>query len=193
MRPEDVNSPDLLGSHPEGWKPWNPLAIFWLIWTLSARSKAQQVMFSKELQQRLAAIPRYQGITVSTFHPGKNPNTTLVEPPAFSSAHLSQLGLVQTSIYARPTSFASNPNLLKGATVASNHMGISAQQGATTGVYLATSPNVVSQELRGKYWERCQWRWTPVWLEDPAIHKALWGRWMADIGLDAEFLDKLSN
>ncbi|KAG8957868.1 hypothetical protein FRC03_009738 [Tulasnella sp. 419] len=80
MHPEDVNSPDLLGGRVEGWKPWNPLAIFWLIWTLSARSKAQQVIFANELQKRLATIPRYQGITVSTFHPGKFPNTTLPQP-----------------------------------------------------------------------------------------------------------------
>lgn len=59
-------------------------------------------------------------------------------------------------------------------------VGISVQQGATTPLYLATQPEAVLPEVRGKYWERCTWKWCPAWMEDADVREALWKRWEKD-------------
>lgn len=56
-------------------------------------------------------------------------------------------------------------------------VGISVQQGATTAIWLATQPEAVLPEVRGKYWERCGWKWTPAWMEDADLRQALWKKW----------------
>ena len=63
--PEDLNSTDILGGFKEG-----EITGFETLWALSARSKAQQVVFCRELAAKLASNPKWSDISVSSCHPG---------------------------------------------------------------------------------------------------------------------------
>ncbi|KAG8863307.1 hypothetical protein FRB96_008798 [Tulasnella sp. 330] len=153
LDPEDLNSNDVLASYKEG-----ETTNFEKLWTLSGRSKAGQVVFARELQARLNESKRWKNVSVSACHPGA----------------------VKTGIYQRPTGIAYNPVMARWAQTALDTVGISVQQGATTAIYLATQPEPALPEVRGKYWERCGWKWTPAWMEDAELRTALWKRWGED-------------
>ncbi|KAG8985751.1 hypothetical protein FRB90_004474 [Tulasnella sp. 427] len=150
LDPEDLNSEDVLGSFKLG-----ETTGFEKLWQLSGRSKAEQVVFGRELQARLSANDKWKDITVSSCHPGA----------------------VATPIWEKPTGLAYNPVMARWAKSMIDTVGISIQQGATTPLYLATSDDAVKPDVKGKYWERCGWKWTPAWMEDPDLRKALWRKW----------------
>lgn len=150
LDPEDLNSEDMLGSHKIG-----DLAGFEALWQLSGRSKAEQVVFGRELQARLSATEKWKDVTVSSCHPGA----------------------VGTPIWERSDGVSYNPVMARWVKSMISTVGISVQQGATTPLFLATSPDAVKPDVRGKYWERCGWKWTPAWMEDADLRKALWKKW----------------
>lgn len=66
-------------------------------------------------------------------------------------------------------------------------LSISPSQGIATPLYLATSSEVTQRDVRGKYWAYGRWRWTPGWMEDAQRRQAMWDRWEADAGVEANF------
>jgi len=64
--PTDLNSPDLLDSLKEG-ELIHPRDVL----KLYKRSKALQVVFTIELQERLKKDQRYHNVVVQSCHPGK--------------------------------------------------------------------------------------------------------------------------
>lgn len=150
LDPEDLNSEDMLGAYKLG-----EIAGFEKLWQLSGRSKAEQVVFGRELQARLSATEKWKDVTVSACHPGA----------------------VATPIWEKPSGLAYNPVMARWAKSMIDAVGISVQQGATTPLFLATSDDAVKPDVRGKYWERCGWKWTPAWMEDADLRQALWKKW----------------
>ncbi|KIO24539.1 hypothetical protein M407DRAFT_244398 [Tulasnella calospora MUT 4182] len=150
LDPEDLNSEDILGTYKIG-----DLTGFEKLWSLSGRSKAEQVIFGRELQARLSATEKWKDVTVSTCHPGA----------------------VATPIWEKPSGLAYNPVMARWAKSMIDTVGISVQQGATTPIFLASSDDAVKPDVRGKYWERCGWKWTPAWMEDADLRTALWKKW----------------
>jgi len=69
-----------------------------------------------------------------------------------------------------------------------NIIGISSKQGATTPLFLLTSQKAGKLDLRGKFWDMCEWRRTPRWMEDASLRRALWTKWEEDVGVDASDL-----
>ena len=67
-RPTSLNSPDLLGQFKEG----DELPLDTLL-GLYGRSKALQVVFTVELQERLRKDEQYRDVVVQVCHPGKYP------------------------------------------------------------------------------------------------------------------------
>ena len=84
---------------------------------------------------------------------------------------------MNTEIYSRETALAYNPTMAKWAKSMIAAVGITPTQGAVTPLFLATSEDGGKPELRGKYWERCGWKWTPAWMEDAALREQLWAKW----------------
>lgn len=66
LDPEDLDSNDILASYKEG-----ETTNFEKLWTLSGRSKAGQVVFTRELQARLNESQRWKDVSVSACHPGE--------------------------------------------------------------------------------------------------------------------------
>lgn len=95
--------------------------------------------------------------------------------PAFVSLY--GLGAVGTPIWERSDGVSYNAVMARWVKSMIATVGISVQQGATTPLFLATSPDAVKPDVRGKYWERCGWKWTPAWMEDADLRKALWKKW----------------
>lgn len=63
--PSDLNSTDLYKDTPEGTEV--PLAVFFAAYR---RSKALQVVFTMELQERIKSDPRYPDVVLHSCHPG---------------------------------------------------------------------------------------------------------------------------
>ncbi|KAG8898063.1 ribosomal RNA processing protein [Tulasnella sp. 403] len=127
LDPSDLNSEDVLGGYKIG-----ETTNFEMLWTLSARSKAQLVIFVRELQAMLAGSERWRDVSVSACHPGA----------------------VKTEIWRRADGIAYNAVVGRWAQSMIEAIGISAEQGAVTALYLATTPEGALPENRGKYWER---------------------------------------
>lgn len=72
--PTSLNSPDLLDAFKDG-----ELLPAGHMFKLYQRSKALQVVFTIELQERLQRDPRYRDAVVQCCHPGK-PHTLLAPP-----------------------------------------------------------------------------------------------------------------
>lgn len=64
-------------------------------------------------------------------------------------------------------------------------VGITPAQGAVMPIYLATSPEATRPGSRGRFWSYGRWKWTPGWMEDVRLRKALWMRWEEDAGVEA--------
>lgn len=107
-----------------------------------AQSKLANVLFTYALAQRLEGT----GVTVNCLHPGT----------------------VVTNIWSRPL-----PDFLKplGTTLA-RPFGITAEEGAQTSLYLASSPEV--EGVTGKYFYKCKERPSANISYDVAVQQQLW-------------------
>ncbi|KAG8935807.1 hypothetical protein FRC02_006357 [Tulasnella sp. 418] len=123
-----------------------------------ARSKAMQLVFTIELQRRLEISGTWRNVTVNCCHPGT------VKSSIWEGLERTFL----TNIAAR-IAFAT---------------GITPEQGATTPVWLATAPEPAHEDLRGRYWARCRWRWIPAWMQNKQTTVALWEQWCRDAGIE---------
>jgi len=106
------------------------------------QSKLANVLFTYALAQRLEGT----GVTVNCLHPGT----------------------VVTNIWSRPL-----PGFLKplGTTLA-KPFGITAEEGAQTSLYLASSPEV--EGVTGKYFYKCKERPSANISYDVAVQQQLW-------------------
>jgi len=66
LDPADVGSADILAKYKEG--EHLPIGV---VLQLYYRSKASQVIFTEELQERLAASQKWNQVVVQVAHPGK--------------------------------------------------------------------------------------------------------------------------
>lgn len=62
--------------------------------------------------------------------------------------------------------------------------GVSNEEGAALPVWLAVTPEPASEELRGMYWDRMQWKWIRPWSLSIELQDRLWDKWCADTGVD---------
>ncbi|KAG8893740.1 hypothetical protein FRB99_001724 [Tulasnella sp. 403] len=159
LKQEDMNSSDMLGKIEEGGAlDWNTMLL------LYSKTKAMQIIYTRELQEKLSRSSRFSGIVVESCHPG----------------------LVASSLHARENgmgAFKSDPSGQRTNTAVS-WIGFRTAQGAYTIVFLATSPDMDKQHLKGKFWDRYTWKWTPPWMENAELRKELWKRWEQDSGLE---------
>ncbi|CAE6427238.1 unnamed protein product [Rhizoctonia solani] len=123
---------------------------------LYSRSKAAQAVWSMALQRRISQVDGWKGITVHSCHPGT----------------------VKSSIWSQPEGVGSMPgvasNLFK---LLGNMFGISNEEGAVTVVWLAVAPEPASSELKGRFWDRKQWKWIQPWSLKIELQDELWGVW----------------
>ncbi|KAJ1306405.1 hypothetical protein OPQ81_007410 [Rhizoctonia solani] len=123
------------------------------------RSKASQAVWSMALQSRLSETDAWKGITVQSCHPGT----------------------VKSSIWSQPEGSGSMnglaSNLIK---LAASTFGISSEQGAVTVVWLAIAPKPATAEMKGRFWDRKQWKWVHPWSLSIALQDELWDLWCSE-------------
>lgn len=167
LDPKDLNSTTLLDKYREG-----DHIPFRAMMELYAKSKAMQVVFTMELQKRLAETEKWRDVVVQACHPGLSLHAC---PYLVYKSPL--VGAVDSTIWTREAGIASYPTALKVVRKVLGVISISSERGAVTPVFLATSHEAARPEVRGKYWDRCRWKWTPVWMEDGELRKKLWEQW----------------
>ena len=116
-------------------------------WAAYCRSKLANVLFANELSRRLARVD--SDITSNSLHPGVIPGSGFIR--GFPGA-IQQLGSL----------FDDLP------------VGDSVEDGATTPVYLAASPDV--DGVSGAYFSRCRQRRPARTARDPTVQRRLWER-----------------
>ncbi|KAH8824717.1 hypothetical protein DL96DRAFT_1614806 [Flagelloscypha sp. PMI_526] len=99
---------------------------------LYSRSKCMQIIFTKELQERLnnSDIYKSKNITIHCYHPG----------------------LVRSTIWDRPDNMSVSPTLKSIILGVANTLGIPTTEGAATGIHLAVSEDAAKKP--GYYWWR---------------------------------------
>ncbi|GAA94198.1 uncharacterized protein L969DRAFT_93580 [Mixia osmundae IAM 14324] len=125
---------------------------------LYARSKAAQVVFTQELQKKLDRHPDTRNITAHCCHPGT----------------------VKSEIWTQETTVSA-----AGVISAVNVIGITAEQGAVTNVFLCTSDKPLQPGSRGRFWDQTALRWSPGWIVS-RDHTALWQSWLRDARIDKD-------
>ncbi|KAH7326885.1 hypothetical protein B0J17DRAFT_680996 [Rhizoctonia solani] len=125
------------------------------------RSKASQAVWSMALQRRLSQIDAWKGITVQSCHPGT----------------------VKSSIWSQPEGAGSMndmaSNLFKWM---ASTFGITSEEGAVTAVWLAVAPEASSAEMKGRFWDRMQWKWVQPWSLSVESQDQLWDLWCNETG-----------
>ncbi|KAG8900634.1 hypothetical protein FRB99_005838 [Tulasnella sp. 403] len=157
LTPGTLSSPDLLEKLDEG----ESIPLSTLL-ALYGRSKAMQVIWTKELQQRLARSAQWNKVVVQACHPGA----------------------VVSNIWDRQDGIAAFTMARTIVGYLHKAFGISNEQGAATPVWLAIADDAALPENRGMYWDRCRWKWTPSWMDDPTTRKDLWRRWESDCAIE---------
>ncbi|KAF8677637.1 Enoyl-(Acyl carrier protein) reductase [Rhizoctonia solani] len=126
------------------------------------RSKASQAVWSMALQCRLSKKEAWKGITVHSCHPGT----------------------VKSSIWSQPEGAGSMAdaasNLMK---FGARTLGITSEQGAITAVWLAVAPEPASSNLKGRFWDRKQWKWVNPWSLSVHLQDELWDLWCEEAGM----------
>ncbi|CUA69286.1 Retinol dehydrogenase 14 [Rhizoctonia solani] len=123
---------------------------------LYSRSKASQAVWSMGLQRRLSQVDGWKGITVHSCHPGT----------------------VKSSIWSRSEGIGSASGVASDLfKLMANTFGISIEEGAVTPVWLAVAPEPASSELKGRYWDRKQWKWVKPWSLKTKLQDELWDVW----------------
>ncbi|KAF8757629.1 Enoyl-(Acyl carrier protein) reductase [Rhizoctonia solani] len=126
------------------------------------RSKASQAVWSMALQCRLSKKEAWKGITVHSYHPGT----------------------VKSSIWSQPEGAGSMAdaasNLMK---FGARTLGITSEQGAITAVWLAVAPEPASSNLKGRFWDRKQWKWVNPWSLSVHLQDELWDLWCEEAGM----------
>jgi len=179
--PTTLNSPDLLHKFSEGDAiPPNILTA------LYQRSKALQVIFTIELQERLRRDGRYRDVVVQCCHPGKR-LYTIAPQKSFTDSLRFVAGNVITSMYSRSDGVASDPGSAKFMKFLAENFGVSPPEGAVTPVWLATSDIPAQPAMLGKYWERIGWKWIPAWMHDAEQRKILWDLMARDAQLEGVY------
>ncbi|KDN47781.1 hypothetical protein RSAG8_03201, partial [Rhizoctonia solani AG-8 WAC10335] len=120
------------------------------------RSEAARAVWSMALQRRLSERDGWKGITVHSCHPG----------------------VVQSSLWSQPEGAGSMSgvasNLFK---FAARTFGISSEEGAVTIVWLAVASEPASAEMKGRFWDRKQWKWVKPWSLSVELQDELWDLW----------------
>ncbi|KAG8897970.1 Retinol dehydrogenase 12 [Tulasnella sp. 403] len=158
--PTKLSSPDILGSLKEG-----EVFEFETLMKIYGRSKGLQTLWTRELQEKLDNTEAWEGIVVSSCHPG----------------------VVMSAIWDRPEGMKAYEQTLTAFKRFCGWVAVPASQGAVTPVFLATSPKVVQSHLRGQYWDRLGVKWLPAWMSDRRLCDALWRKWEEDAGVEASF------
>ncbi|KAG9009598.1 hypothetical protein FRB94_011861 [Tulasnella sp. JGI-2019a] len=129
-------------------------------------SKGAQVVWTKELQDRLANTEKYKNVVVQSANPGWVSTPIWDDPSGFAGLGdwIHEIGIWMDSI-----------------------IGITPSQGAAILVYLATSKEAALPAVRGKYWDWLHVKWSPAWMEDRMLRQALWKRWEEEADIDASF------
>lgn len=107
------------------------------------RSKLGNVLFTMELAERLKGT----GVTVNALHPG-------VVKTGIADKHTGKIVQFAWRIF----------ELYQGA--------ISAEEGAKTSVYLATSPEVEGET--GKYYDKCKHKWHSRYSQTEGLKEKVW-------------------
>ncbi|KAH8831643.1 hypothetical protein DL96DRAFT_1812465 [Flagelloscypha sp. PMI_526] len=115
----------------QGIKEGEPLSVK-LTSAAYARTKCMQVLFTRELQQRLGKSATYKnkGITVHVYHPG----------------------LVLSTVWKKEGTFSISERKKRFIRGLVNIIGISTTEGAATGIHLAVSD--AAAKTPGMYWNR---------------------------------------
>ena len=177
LDPEDPNSNDLLGSLTEGEQV--PYANFALLY---GRAKASQVVFTKELQQRLLGSKTWKGIVVQSCHPGMPPSHIKANSNMFPFK-----GAVNSTMWDREDGIAAYGKASEGVRKTLKAVSVSSAEGAATPLFLATSPEATEPENLGGFAFRTTWRWTPSWMDESPRREGLWARWEKDSGIAVHF------
>ncbi|KAH8824902.1 hypothetical protein DL96DRAFT_1736475 [Flagelloscypha sp. PMI_526] len=138
---------------------------------LYSRSKLLQVLFTRELQQRLETNSTYKtkDITVHAYHPG--------EP--------TQTGLVRSSLVHRPDGTILNSKIIIALVHGFFHvLGVSTTQGAATGIHLAASSKAAVNP--GHYWYRMAIDGPNRLVHDVETRKLLFDQLANESGLGEE-------
>jgi len=122
-------------------------------------SKLAIVLFTYELARRLEGA----GVTTNTLHPG-------IVATSFAANNSGVVGLLMRRV---ATNFAANRRGVGGLlTRLLNFVFLSPEQGAQTGIYLATSPEV--EGVTGKYFVKCKAVPSSPASYDTATARRLW-------------------
>ncbi|CAE6467560.1 unnamed protein product [Rhizoctonia solani] len=123
---------------------------------LYSRSKASQAVWSMALQRRLSQVDGWKGITVHSCHPGT----------------------VKSSIWSQPEGAGSMAGVASDLfKLIASTFGILSEEGAVTAVWLAVAPEPASSELKGRFWDRKQWKWVQPWSLETELQDELWDVW----------------
>ncbi|CUA75682.1 Retinol dehydrogenase 12 [Mus musculus] [Rhizoctonia solani] len=119
-------------------------------------SQASQAVWSMALQRRLSQVDGWKGITVHSCHPGT----------------------VKSSIWSQPEGAGSMAGVASDLfKLIASTFGISSEEGAVTAVWLAVAPEPASSELKGRFWDRKQWKWVQPWSLETELQDELWDVW----------------
>lgn len=188
LKPTTVNSPEVLGRLQEGDAiPWN--TAFYIY----GKSKAAQVLWTNELQARLARTEVWKDVVVQSCHPGtyeEQEGHRPGHPFAYNRKILNVacIGWVVTDIWKQPTGFGAYAALDTTINFINTIIGINPTQGAAVPIYVATSPHATDPlDARGQFWDRFGWRWLPGWMGSERIRLGMWRKWEEDSGVEAPF------
>ncbi|KAG8967863.1 hypothetical protein FRC03_009150 [Tulasnella sp. 419] len=125
---------------------------------LYSSSKAQQVIFTRELQRRLSKFDQFKDVVVQSCHPG----------------------LVQSSIWDRSAILEKSKTLKLFMAILNHIYGIQCHVAALTPLFLTVSQKAAEPCMKGGFWERAHQKWVPYWMLDEALCDTLWRKWIED-------------
>ncbi|CAE6452135.1 unnamed protein product [Rhizoctonia solani] len=123
---------------------------------LYSRANGSQAVWSMALQRRLSQVDAWKGITVQSCHPGTVKSSIWSQPEGAGS--MNDMGSVLFKWMGRT-------------------FGITSEEGAVTTVWLAVAPEAASEEMKGLFWDRKQWKWIQPWSISVERQDELWDIW----------------
>lgn len=173
------------GLQDMGYKLGDPLPATHTLLVYS-RTKLQQVFFVQALARYLQTQPQYKDkdIRVNAYHPGVEALLLSCFPSSTSSSpsRVCTAGYVNTDIWSKEENWSDSSRKFSTTdklTWLAGKMGVTPEQGAVTGVWLAVDPQVGSG---GYYFRKAQCTPSALCTEEGRV-QGFWDSWVKAAGL----------